>query len=573
MFNAMQVASLFATLDLRDNATQGLRTFDNSLSRTGDRISRFGNGMRNVGLGISAATAPLVAFGVQGVRVAADFEMAMATIQARTGLTDEAMEEMRRTALRLGADTAFSAQQAADAMLELLSSGNSAEETLAMLPAVLDAAAASGADLGRVADDVTNILSTFSLDAEQAGSVVNSLAQAAGSSSANMSELGESFANVGARAAMFGLDVQETAAIFAIFAENGIKGAEAGTQLRSMLQNMSADTIQTRAAWDELGVSLYDADGNIRDLNVVFREMRDALNELPMEQQHQLTQQLFGSYGVLGGSALLAAGGTTVMVEAMNQAADVGEVAQRRMDTFSGSVDALQGSIETLQIQALTPLMDDGLRPLVEEVTGVINSITEWATQNPETAQTVIMITGVAAALGAGLAALGVIVSLVGAGIGALAAVIAAIASPIGLAIAAIAALGAAVASNFLGIRDRINEAINTLHNFLSLWNRQAQTVNTALGLADRTFGSQSPLAGRGFPGRAGGGMMGAGAPYLVGERGPELVIPDRSSYVVPNHSLGGANVNITLNVTEGNARAAGMNFAMGLQEKMRAMG
>lgn len=572
MFNALQVASLFATLDLRDNATQGLRSFDNSLSRTGDRISRFGAGMRNVGLSITAATAPLVAFGVQGVQTAANFEMAMATIQARTRLTDEAMDEMRRMALRLGADTAFSAQQAADAMLELLSSGNSAEETLAMLPAVLDAAAASGEDLGRVADDVTNILATFALDAEYAAEVVDALAQASGSSSATMGDLGQAFANVGSMARMYGLDVEETAAIFAIFAENGIKGAEAGTQLRSMLREMGSDTASTRAAWEELGVSLYDADGNIRDLNVVFGELREALSSLPMEDQNRLTQQLFGSFGILGGSALIAAGGTATMVQTMQQAASATDIAAQRMDTFNGRMDALQGSIETLQIQALTPLMEEGLSPLVEQVTGVTNRITEWATQNPETAKTVIFITGVAAALGAGLAALGIVVSLVGAGIGALGAVIAAIASPIGLAIAAVAALGAAVATNFLGIRDRINEAINTLRNFLSLWNVQmAPAGGTPV---DRVFGGLYDAGrGRGFPGRAGGGMMSAGMPYVVGERGPELVIPDRSAYVMANHAMGGANVTITLNVTEGNARNAGMNFAMGLQERMRAMG
>jgi TP901 family phage tail tape measure protein len=336
MFNALQVASLFATLDLRDNATQGLRSFDNSLSRTGDRISRFGAGMRNVGLSITAATAPLVAFGVQGVQTAANFEMAMATIQARTGLTDEAMDEMRRMALRLGADTAFSAQQAADAMLELLSSGNSAQEVLAMLPAVLDAAAASGADLGQTADDVTNILSTFSLDAEQAVYVVDSLARASGSSSATMAQLGEAFANVGDRAARYGLDVAETAAILAIFAERGIKGAEAGTQLSSMLQNMDRRTEDVNEAWRELGVSLYDADGNIRDLNIVFAELHEAMSDLPAQEQNRLMQQLFGTYGVGGGAALIAAAGMSTMSAAMEEAAAPDGYIFRRCGLASG---------------------------------------------------------------------------------------------------------------------------------------------------------------------------------------------------------------------------------------------
>jgi hypothetical protein len=275
------------------------------------------------------------------------------------------------------------------------------------------------------------------------------------------------------------------------------------------------------------------------------------------------------------------------------------------MDTFSGAVDSLQGSIETLQIQALTPLMEDRLRPLVQEVTAVINSITDWAVANPEAAQTVILITGVVTAFGAALAALGLVVGFIGKGIAALAVVIGALFTPIGVIIGAVAALGAAFATNFLGIRDRVYEVVNSIQalrreiDLLALLPGPAFQIFNAYGAVEQQAQQQQQQQGSAFFGtglmggaatqpyrgqtrgggggavmmRAGGGMMSAGMPYMVGERGPELVIPDRSSYVMANHTLGGANVNITLNVTEGNARNAGMNFAIGLQERMRAMG
>ena len=48
------------------------------------------------------------------------------------------------------------------------------------------------------------------------------------------------------------------------------------------------------------------------------------------------------------------------------------------------------------------------------------------------------------------------------------------------------------------------------------------------------------------------GGPAEAGHPYLVGEKGPELMIPRASGTIVPNHALGGASVNLTYNIAPG---------------------
>jgi ABC-type transporter Mla subunit MlaD len=182
LFNAIEVASLFGTLELRDTATQTLRQFDSSLDRTAQNLQNIGGRLQGLGLAISAAVAPLVGFGAQGVRTAMTFDSAMAQISARTGTVGEDLERVRQLALQMGADTVFSAQDAADAMLELLASGQTVEQMMSTLPSVLTAAAASGEDLGTTADNITNILASFRLGVEDAGSVVDALSRAAGAS-------------------------------------------------------------------------------------------------------------------------------------------------------------------------------------------------------------------------------------------------------------------------------------------------------------------------------------------------------------------------------------------------------
>jgi TP901 family phage tail tape measure protein len=95
---------------------------------------------------MTVLTAPITAFGAMGIKAAGDFGSAMAEIAARTGLVGEELEQVRQFALRMGADTVFSGQQAAEAFLQLLTSGSSVAEAMEILPSVLNAAAAGVVD-------------------------------------------------------------------------------------------------------------------------------------------------------------------------------------------------------------------------------------------------------------------------------------------------------------------------------------------------------------------------------------------------------------------------------------------
>jgi len=452
-----QVASLHGVLSLKDESfKQGLRDAKSGMGDVAGRLQSFGGQVAGLGAKISLMTAPLAAFGIAGVRVASTFEESMAEISARTGIVGDDLLKIRDFALKMGADTSFSAQQAADAFLQLLTSGASAEQAMAMLPAILDAAAASGEELGTTADTITDIMAAFGVSTEYAADVVDVLARAAGASSADMASLGQGFANVGGVAKQFGLSVNDTAAVLAIFSENGVKGAEAGTQLKSMLLNMVRPTEDVQGAWKRLGTSMYDANGNARPLKDVIKDLDAALDALPIEEQNELMTTLAGSYGIVGLMALRGSISISDMQTSMAGSASASEVADARMNTFAGAVDSLKGSVETLMITALTPLMTDVLQPLVESLTPVINSVTEWATKNPELAGTI-------AAISAALVVLGPVLMGVSAAIGVLGGAIAFVTSPIGLLIGAVVALGVLIAATW---EDTIKPALEALYNW-----------------------------------------------------------------------------------------------------------
>jgi TP901 family phage tail tape measure protein len=441
-----------AVQEARSALRSGVQGMSSSLQNLGSTVS-------SIGMEIAALTAPLAGLGVAGVASLASYDDLMTQISARTGLVGDELQSVGEYAKEMGAATVFSTEQALDAFLDLLTSGQSVEEAFETLPQVLDLAAAGSLDLGYAADTVTDIMAQFQLEVDKSQTVVDALARAASSSSADVGMLADGFANVGPVAAQFGLSVEETAATLATFAENGIKGAEAGTQLRSMLLNMTRNTEPVQAAWRELGINLYDAEGNMRNLDDIIDDLGVALEDLPMEDQNRLLQAIGGSYGIVGLSALLAAGGIDEMQESMSEQVSASDVAAQMMESLRNKTNSLKGTIQTLLITALEPFLEqikDGIGDTDSGLIGFINGITEWVKANPELAGSIVKVLAALTALGPVLLVIGQVISFAGTAVGVLGGMFVALTSPIGLAIAAIVAMGVAYRTNFLGFRDLV---------------------------------------------------------------------------------------------------------------------
>jgi TP901 family phage tail tape measure protein len=362
----------------------GLREADQGLQNTARKAKGLGDategGLQKSTAGWQLLGTTMLGIGTAGIMVAADFESSMKEISARTGLVGDDLTSVRDFALQMGADTSFSAQQASDAFLQLLTSGSSVEESMATLPHVMNLAAASGMDLGYTADILTDTLAQFGLEVGDAAAVADIFAKAAGASSAEAGDIADGLSNVGPVANMFGLTVEEAAAALAVLSENGIKGAEAGTSLKSVLLNLARPTDKVKGALKKLGVELYDSNGDFRDFDSIIDDIGSGLDELPMDEQIALSTILGGSYGVVGLNALRASGGIDEMLAAMEASAGASEVAEARLGGFHGAVERLGGALETLGIQTLTPLMESVITPAINVT---VDTIDTWSNDIP----------------------------------------------------------------------------------------------------------------------------------------------------------------------------------------------
>jgi len=435
----------------------GVEAAVNQAKRTlAQGFADMGQSISNLGGMLTGLSAPLAAFGGFGLKAASDFDSLFTQISARTGIVGDELEGLKDMALQWGASTVFSAQQAGDAFLQLLTSGMKASDAIGVMPTVLNAAAAGNMELGRAADMVTNVMASMNLEVGEAEALVDAVSRAAASSPASMDELLEAMAGVGGMAAGAGMDFRDLSGLLAIFANAGIRGSEAGTQLRSMLVAMNQDTEKAQGAWAALGTSLYDSEGNARRFADVLEEMRGGLAQMDDQTRNSTIKTLAGAYGLMGFNAILASDGIDAMLETMNEQASAGDVAAAMMDTFKMSVDSLMGSLQALAIKALTPMMNDVLKPMIQRLIEVVNGVTAWVTANPELTSQIVKIASAFVALGPALMGVGQGMRLVGLLMGALT-------SPIGMVVAAITGLKLAFDTNFLGIRDAVQPIIDFL--------------------------------------------------------------------------------------------------------------
>jgi TP901 family phage tail tape measure protein len=479
------------------NAIAGLNQtkaeFNNFIQSTASMMNQWGSQLASWGSQLTMWTAPIgLALGT-GLNVAADFDSVLTEIQSRTGLTAEAMQQVKQAALEYGAASMFSSQQAADAFLTLLTAGLDVESALATLGPVLDAAAAGSIDLGTAADLTTTIMASFSLEASEATRIVDAMSRASAASPAGLYDIGVALADVGGDARTFGLSLEQTSAALAILAQNGKVGTEGATQLRSIFTAMTSTSGETAKAWEMVGSSLFDANGNARDFSVVLSEIEAGLQNLSAEDQAFVIQQLAGSYGRVGFNALLASDGIDAMIATMATQSDAATVAEMQMESFKGVVDSFIGSMETLWITVMTPYMNNVLRPMIARKTEMVNQIQAWAAANEPLIQTIVQIVGAALTLGPLLVGVGVAMQAIGAALSTVATVIAFALSPIGLLIAATGLLIYRFRTELLMAMDIARQSFNS---FTRLLQETGDFVGSFSVAVSRFFGDFAAMMG-----------------------------------------------------------------------------
>ena len=362
-------------------------SYEAAMTRAGSTARTVASGMENTGRksaliasGMTAAGLAVAAFGVAAVKMAADFDQQMSTVQANTGATSAQMDQLRAAAIEAGASTVYSASDSADAINDLGKAGMSVTDILTGgLTGALNLAASDGMAVGDAAEYMANALSMFHLKGSQASQVADTLAAGAGKAVGNVSDFGEALNNCGAQANSFGMNVQETTGVLALFAQNGTIGAEAGTQLNSMLMKLAAPSAEAANTMKELGISAYDAQGHFVGMANFAGQLQKAEKGLTDEQRNQANATIFGSYAIKAANYLYEAGesGVNKWTKAVSESGYAAEQAAAKNNNLKGDLENLSGSMESLMISvgegAQGPLrkMVQGLDTLVDAFAGL----------------------------------------------------------------------------------------------------------------------------------------------------------------------------------------------------------
>lgn len=349
---------------------------EKGLSKLGSITAK---GMKAATVAITGTAAALGGVAAAAIKVGSDFESQMSRVKAISGATGEEFEQLKAQAMQLGADTSFSASQAAEGMENLAAAGFTTSEIMNAMPGLLNLAAASGEDLASSSDIAASTLRGFGLAAYDAAHVADVLAANANRTNSSVADTGEAMKYIAPLARAAGLSLEETAAAIGIMANAGVNGSQAGTSLREALSRLSKPTKDMSEAMDELGISFYDSNGKMKSLTEQVGMLRQATEGMTDEQKNNYLVTLYGQEALSGMLALINEGEGSLgeLTNAYKNCDGAAQKAAETMqDNLSGALEQLGGSAQTLGL-AFYNSVADNLKNAAKTATESINNITD----------------------------------------------------------------------------------------------------------------------------------------------------------------------------------------------------
>ncbi|WP_462215029.1 phage tail tape measure protein [Klebsiella pneumoniae] len=370
--------------------------------------------------GGTMAIAGAAAAGYTGGRFlapAVGFDEEMSRVQALTRLDkgDSQLAALRAQAKKLGAETAFTTRDAASGQAFLAMAGFTPQSIQAALPGVLNMALAGGMDLGESADIGSNILSQFTLPAGEMDRVSDVLTAAFTRTNTDLRSLGDTMKYAGPVASKLGISLEEAAGMAGILANNGLRGSDAGTAMRSSLARLASPTAGAAKALKQLGVSVSDASGKMRPVETILLDLYKATKKYGQVDQVGFFKDIAGEEAFVGLQTLVAGAGSgelQKLIDALKAASgEASAVAKKMADNLGGDLKNLDSAWEGFRIQ-VEETADGPLRKLTQNLSDIITAASEWVKANPRLAQTLLLVVGGALALTVAIGALSLAVGI-----------------------------------------------------------------------------------------------------------------------------------------------------------------
>lgn len=348
--------------------------------KAGNAVSGVASGML-MNTSMQMAGAAGIGFGIyDAIKSYADFEKEMSAVKAISGATGAEFDMLTEKARQMGADTKFSATESAQAFEYMAMAGWKTDDMMNGIEGVMNLAAASGEDLGRVSDIVTDALTAFGLKASDSAHFADVLAAAATSSNTNVGMMGDTFKYVAPLAGALKYDVEDVATAIGVMANSGVKGTEAGTSLRSIFTRLAKPPKDAAKALDALGISIKNSDGTIKPFMQTMEEMRDKFSTLSDDQKIQYAASIAGQEAMSGLLAIMNAseGDFEKVANAIDHANGSAEkMAKTRMDNLAGDIELVGGAWDQFVQTIMKGGTASGLRSIVQEIGSIMDLLND----------------------------------------------------------------------------------------------------------------------------------------------------------------------------------------------------
>lgn len=358
----------------------GLNSAEGKVKGFGNRLSTWAVAKGQI-LGRLIEQAGKVTFNFvkSSIQESSNFNKSMSQVAATLGKSVTEIKQLSDFARKMGAETAFTAEEAAQGLNYMALAGYTAEKSMKMLPTVLNLAAAGNMELARASDMVTDAESALGLTTEGTEALIDQMAMTASKSNTSVEMLGDAILTVGGTAKMMGEETEMLNATLGILADNGIKGAEGGTALRNVLLSLSAPTDKANKQLKKLGVQVFDAEGNMRSMEDIMLDMGNAMKDMTSEQRTSILNDIFNKRDLKSVEALL---GTTqdrweeLLTSISGAKGSAAKMAETQLDNLAGDATKFKsalGEAKIALVEGLTPT----LRRLTQTGTRFVQKLTD----------------------------------------------------------------------------------------------------------------------------------------------------------------------------------------------------
>lgn len=295
-----------------------------------------------------------------------EFEAALTQVKITTKATDDELKGIEETIREQAKVTKFTATETANAYNYLALAGLSVAEATEALPIVLQTATAANMDLARTSDLLTDSISAAGLEMSTMGDVANVFLAISQNANTSMEQLMEGFISVAPRARTLGQEIDTTSAILGILADNGLKASEGGNAADRALRQLAKTGGEGEKVLKDLGVAIYDANGNMRQADEIFLDLNTSMAEYSDEQKNAALQTIFGSTAMQAGSILMNASAEDwekLKIAAQESGGGIEQAAEDFANTIEGKKAQVSSALEELKL-----IIGEQFGPIFKEV-------------------------------------------------------------------------------------------------------------------------------------------------------------------------------------------------------------